>query len=357
MKRMLVLLSCLAAPALALGQPAPVPAAPVPAAPVPAAPVPAAPATAAPAPAAAAAVPLQEFLERRVVEELAAEGTVLGRLGFAVRIQVAGNTVEISLLDITSQRVVRATKIDSLATDREAALATVTQVVANLVAQQSQVTAAPVEVAPAIAPNPAAPPSMMNREEAEARFNREAIGFGSFVIINNQGAILATDNRKWTAWQGELKTGLSHTQFYQLVNRPDLEKQRQSRRATGGLLIGASVAGYVASFLLFHYALSEVEVDDVGNSSGPSDLALYGSIGLLVASAGASLGGFAMMGTQPIDEGEAKRLAQKYNDDLRRKYGLPVVATARSLRPDFRLTGIAPYVGENQAGLAVRMSY
>lgn len=342
MKRILVLLTCLAAPALASAQPAPATSVPV--------------ATAAGA-APAAPVPLQEFLERRVVEELAAEGTVLGRLGFAVRIQVAGSSMEISLLDTTSQRVVRATKLDNLASDRDAALATVTQVVANLVAQQSQVTAAPIEVAPAIAPNPAAPPSMLNREEAEARFNREAIGFGSFVIINNQGTILTTDNRRWTAWQGELKTNLSHTQFYQLINRPDLEKARQSRVATGGLLIGAGVAGCVASFLLFDYAISDTGLDDNGDSKGVNTAAMAGSVGIIVIAGLATVGGLGMMATQPIEEGEAKRLAQKYNDDLRRKYGLPVVATARTLRPEFRLTGIAPYVGENQAGLAVRMSY
>ena len=357
MRRLLLLLTALlAVPGLALAQPSASRPSPPPSGPSAPAAQPA-PATASPA--VASAAPLPDFLLRRVVEELAAEGLVLGRLGYALRISVAGSSVEVSLWDSTSSRVVRTTKVDNLAADREAAVATVTQVVANMVAQQAQVISGPAPSSSSSAPSsPSSPsPGAAPRSafggggqapmDAEARYRREAIGFGSPAL-----GVLGF----WTASRGELQAPLTEEAFCTLVNKPELYRRWHERRVAGKSLFVLGVVGSLAASALFVYSLEAgTERDPFDGSEYPSE-----SVPLMVVSGGLFVGSNVLtfvgvrMSREPVmSENDAKQLAQKYNDDLRRKYGLPVAARQRARAPSFRLTGASPYVGENQAGFAL----
>src|SRR5512144_2938416 len=82
-----------------------------------------------------ATVPIDVFLEQRVAEELAADGTILSRLGVALDVELVGEKAVVSLVDPATRRAVSSTKVDSLPADREAAVATVVQVVANMTTQ------------------------------------------------------------------------------------------------------------------------------------------------------------------------------------------------------------------------------
>ncbi len=294
---------------------------------------------------------LQQFLERRVVEELAAEGLLLGRLGYAVKISVTGNSAEVALWDTTSSRIVRATKVDGLVMDREAALATLTQVVANMVAQQSQVTSEPVPVAPGASPGRLSPPEgRFGREEAEARFRREAIGWGNQVVPGLGPGGLTFLEIDWWAWRGERRAPMSRDEFCAAISQPERcrrwrERQSSSRR----LQLGGKVAVMVVAPALLAWGTYDL-VEDRSRAG----YVLVGAAGVAVIAGGiASIVGGQRQFTPMISDWEAKVEAEKYNDNLRRKYGLPVAATARSLAPSFRVAGATPYVGENRAGLAL----
>ena len=81
--------------------------------------------------------PLAAFLEARVPDELAAEGLVLSRRNLALQIEPVGDKLLVSLIDLVTGRVVASTKLDNPPRDREAAVASVTQVAAALVTQYS----------------------------------------------------------------------------------------------------------------------------------------------------------------------------------------------------------------------------
>ncbi|MBK7536458.1 MAG: hypothetical protein IPI49_14030 [Myxococcales bacterium] len=279
---------------------------------------------------------LQQFLESRVVEELAADGVSLARLGYLVRISVTGSSAEISLLDTTSSRVVRATRVEGLAADREAALATVTQVAANLVAQVISAPA-PVTLAPGASSPPVPDNAHLMQADVQARFAREEVGVGLELLRTR---------RRWWAWQGEMHTPLATLEFLRLMGRQDLAHRIERRERTRDYLFWsyAAVAGTSLAALISAFA----------SDDGELQTQLYWGAGIGGAVALTTL--FATAALAPrieVSEVEAKRLAQKYNDDLRRKYGLPVAARQRARAPSFRLTGASPYVGENQAGFAL----
>jgi hypothetical protein len=277
-----------------------------------------------------------------VVEELAADGVMLARLGYTLRLTLSGGGAEISLLDQLTQRPLSSTTIAELARDREAAVATITQIAANLVSQQANVTALPpvatvqTQPAPPSWSNPAPDPA-----EGELRFRREAIGFNDTFVVQG-GTVTSGGGRLWTPWQGELHLKLTPQQFYSLVNRPDLLAAHQSRRSTGTVV---AVVGGLAMVGGAVFAVSDIK------NGGP---------GRFLAGMGIEVAGGVLFGiglwyliTPPIDEGQAKALAQQYNDNLRRKYGLPVAMRQRRDAHRFSQVALTPFAGENRGGLVL----
>ncbi|MBL8619680.1 MAG: hypothetical protein JNK64_00220 [Myxococcales bacterium] len=134
MKLVHVLAALLAAPAIATAQPA------------------------APAPPAAPASPREAFLEQRVIEELAADGIVLARLDVVLALTPDGDALVIALVDPATGQARASTRLPQVPTDRDAAVATVTQVAATLATQVAAAAppAGPADVPPA---DPPAPPA------------------------------------------------------------------------------------------------------------------------------------------------------------------------------------------------------
>jgi len=133
MKLVPVLAALLAAPAIAIAQPA------------------------APAPPGPPASPREAFLEQRVLEELAADGIVLARLGVALALTPDGDALVVALVDPATGQARASTRLPQVPADRDAAVATVTQVAATL-ATQFAAAAPPAGPAASLAP-PVEPPA------------------------------------------------------------------------------------------------------------------------------------------------------------------------------------------------------
>src|SRR5690606_39358477 len=79
--------------------------------------------------------PIDQFLEQRVPKELATDGVLLSRLGVHLDVELIGDKLLVSLVEDSTNRATASTKIDAIPPDREAAVATVTQVAATLATQ------------------------------------------------------------------------------------------------------------------------------------------------------------------------------------------------------------------------------
>ncbi len=304
------------------------------------------------------------FLEKRVPEELATEGVVLSRRNLGLQIEQLGDKWLVSVVDLTTGRVAASTKVDVLPADREAAVATMTHVVAELAAQVVGHGEPP---APATPPAATPPPVVIDdraertqREIADLKFQRQAIRFSSTYLVTGGGLVPVSGERNWKTFQGELGQELKPLKFYEAVGRPDLAASYRRRR-------GAMIGGYVAAGIgyiiagAFTYAivtnpkdcsidLPDDEFQRCLDDDSALNRRLWGmGIGLGISVVGLSVAIYYAVNRQPIDKNDAAELADRYNQALRGRLGLPVVMHRPLLR-DLRL---APYVNGNQGGLAL----
>ena len=112
-----------------------------------------------------ATAPIAAFLEIRVADELSADGLVLSRLGLALQIEPLGDALLLSLIDLTTGRVVSSTRLDNLPRDREAAVASVTQIAADLI---TKYTGTPTSPPLAGAAPPSSPPPPLSQPSPPA---------------------------------------------------------------------------------------------------------------------------------------------------------------------------------------------
>lgn len=311
----------------------------------------------APAPAPA---PSTAFLQQRVVEELAADGIILSRLGVALELEAIGDKLLVSLVDVTTGRASASTKLDAVPLDREAAVASLTQVVANLTAQLRApaptttpllTTAPPTEgqVAAQIAAQLAAERQRDReeravRERAEIAFREQAIGFGTEIVVsgNQYGVSVA---RNWTAHRGDVREPLDGPDFYAAIGRDDLADQYKTRRHIKiGALVGSIVALGATGYFMYEWGeadrvctLSPDECDNVDADAALTGVLVSGGLSLV------GLGVWAYYHTRPhpISESEAKRLGAEHNRALRARLGLPTSMT------------VAPYASAHGGGLAL----
>jgi hypothetical protein len=295
-------------------------------------------------------VALTTYLEKRVPEELAVEGVVLSRDNLTLKVEQLGDKLLVSLVDLATARVAASTKIDQIPADREAAVASTTHVAADLVAQ--------VHGAPPVAP-PSIPPPPFD-ERAHERFQRQAIRFGATydIDLNKYGASV---HRRWLTFQGDLDQELEPEDFYRLVNRPDLGEEYHHRHTI--MMGSAVVAG--ASFLtsvVFIVRMATVSQQDcnindpnfamcVNNNVRAQEQArdtnvppifIFAGIGLVTG----VVATYFRFNPHPISEGEAKSLADDYNQGLRKNLGLPTARREHHLH-------LAPFVTGRDGGLVL----
>lgn len=305
----------------------------------------------------AAQVSIDVFLEQRVAEELAVGGTILSRLGVALEIEAVGDRLIVSLVDLATRRAVASTKLDTVPADREAAVAQVTQVAANLVAQltgnSSSAAAAVKEVLRDERREREA------REAAEYRFRQEAITFGDQIGVTTTGRTTTVTSRR-VAFQGDVRRRLSAQEFYQTVGRADLAES-YSRRYYGGwtaLAVGgvvATVGTYVWSSGVLEDACDAPNAmyPECFDDPDPPSAQTKETAGLILTGAGLIgmlVGSWYAWRPHPVSEAEMYDLAGQYNNELRRKHGLPVAGRAPHRR---REVLVAPYASIGGGGLTL----
>jgi hypothetical protein len=287
-------------------------------------------ATAAAAP--GAELSLDAFLEQRVPDELAADGTLLSRIGIALDVETVADKVIVSLVDPATRRVIASTKVDQVPVDREAAVAQVTQVAANLVAQLSGGVRVDIKVTGDTGV-PANPVDELKRHgDAEYRYRQEMVTF-------ERGWGISGDKNRVSSYTytqpvlGELKRPLRGCEFYLAVDRPDLASEYSKRRrrgwigALGGPLVTAS--GVIALA--------------IGDDASNAPLQITGGVMTVAGVVGFFGGLWYLWHSHPVDESEWYGLAQHHNATVRRKYGLSV--------------GVAPYAHADGGGLSFAGSF
>ncbi len=280
------------------------------------------------------------FLERRIPDELAADGVLLSRRGLSLKVEQRGSAVTLSLIDVDTGRSVASTKIEHLPEDRDAMVASVTQVVANLVAES-----APGKPEHAGRAAPRAPALASEDDGLAARqrtYRQQAIHFDELAVITGNQYGISTSLSSLPR-RGEMNELIETEDFFRIVGRDDLADHYLHRQhvgkvvaVVGGLaVLGGSVA-MIASV--------------VGSSGGNiNDSLLIG--GGVVAGVGTivmPIGIFVYATANPVGANEAKSMAAQYNAQLRQRLHLP--EAQRSLVHDVRL---ASYGAPDGAGLAL----
>jgi hypothetical protein len=266
-------------------------------------------------------------LEKRVGEALASRGVALARHNFALRIEQSGERWTASLVD-RNGRAAASTHVDQLPDDPEAAAAALTNAVVELDAQVSQ-------------------------RVNEFKFKLLSVRFAPSYLAE---ARLKRGTRQWQLYRGSRDQELGSPEFYQMVGRDDLAQAYQHRRYAmyGAYLTGGVAFGTAAVLTLINESHYEpcnmiegegglVCVNQQHRSLAPVIIAL--AVGLV----GVGVGTYYQRTPQPIDEGDAKALADAYNRELRGKLGL----TAEAHAPRLRDLAVAPYAGGSGAGVAV----
>jgi hypothetical protein len=315
--------------------------------------------------AAAQHVAIDVFLEQRVAEELAADGTILSRLGVALDVEIVGDKTIVSLVDPSTRRAVASTKVDKLPADREAAVATVTQVAANLATQLSgnNSTAAAVKT---VLEDERRHREM--KEQAEAAYKREAITFNDITIVTSDGKRTST-GIAMIAYRGDRR--LSVPEFFDAVDRHDLSEQFYRRRNFGlGALVvgtGAMIAGAImiptkgvadhefgtCSILSPNYDSCQA-AEDMRNDARDRDASRWLKISLGIAIGGAIVGGigyYYIARANPIDEHQAHDMADAHNAKLRSKHGLPSLSQRKTARGAH--VALVPHASESGGGLTL----
>jgi hypothetical protein len=267
------------------------------------------------------------FFEQRVSDELATEGIVLSRKNLRLQIEEVDGKLVVSIVERTTGRALASTTVDTAPVEREAAVAMLMQIAADLVDQIGDGTSE----APAQAPSRVTADAGA-RNAAELGFQRSAIRFGK-------------KYGQWVTYQGNQE--LSPEQFYSDVGRPDLAEAYRHRHR---IAVVGDIAGAVG--LLGGLVLIVANNDPHATRSiaerHPTETMIV-EAGEVVGLIGIGLWSWYAGHPHPIDERDAKALADAYNQHLRADLMLPV---ARS-EPLMRDLQLAPVVTADNYGLAL----
>jgi hypothetical protein len=228
---------------------------------------------------------LDVFLEQRVAEELAADGMPLSRLAVALDVEIVGDKAIVSLVDPGTRRVVASTKLDRLPVDRDAAIASLTQVAANLATQVQ----------------PRTPDA--RRDDNEERYRRESIQFVH--LSEYQRPVLYRNHRR-----------LTHLEVYEAIERPDLVARDRRQHRQGAIV--AIVGGAITAAGIYIAATGRFRDDDRPDSNQ------HLTIGGLTAAVGLATAGFGALhaGSGVTSEDQILDLAEEHNTKLRQRLKL-----------------------------------
>jgi hypothetical protein len=302
--------------------------------------------------------PLDRFLEQRVAEELAADGTILSRLGVALEIEQVGDHLLVSLVDPATRRTVASTKVDNVPADREAAVASVTQVVANLTTQLStKPSSGAGEVKAALEQDRE---DRRAKEAAEFHYKQEAISFGDLYIATTSSSGSTSVSHSMLPYKGGRQ--LTPEEFFVEVGRQDLADTFHHRTVVGWTGIGIGTAIILGSSIYMVAAMPEDNCD-VGSSTfdtcfakHEADTSRHFKVSLAIGGGGllvGLVGYYYMLTRNPASKNEIYDMADAHNAKLRQKYNMPGATSAASFRPHLQDVAIAPYATGDGAGLAV----
>lgn len=303
---------------------------------------------------------LQSALERGLAR--AAEGVRLLRLSLGVLIESRAVQWRVSLIDLATGRTVASTEI-ALPTDRDEAVAVLLR---EIVVLEARVTERRVPEDPVMAregPEDQPPALLSNeartehtqRHAAEMVFRQRSLRFGPSYEIGAQHTYDYLGSQ-WQVFCGRVDQELGALEFYRAIGRPDLAHAYQRRRA---LMVGGFVAGelaFVAAAVL--YVKGHLDLSSCNSLQGQSyahcaemHTSMLSPM-LITAGSGMAAMAFSVYfyrNPHPIDENDAKSLADAYNQRLRRELGLPVAIR----RPILRDVTLRLYVAEHDTGLAL----
>jgi hypothetical protein len=290
-------------------------------------------------------------LEQQVPDELASEGVVLASHGLRLQIKPVGDKWLVSLVAVSTGRPVTSTRVDLLPADRDAAVAVMTDVVANLVAHALEASApAPATAlpsAPAVAPPAAPAPTPAPPSQAELAYQRQALRFAAVYDIDDRRGAPSVQHQ-WLVFQGDPGRSLSAEEFYHVLGRDDLADAYRARRGwriAGGItaVLGLSTAVVLGIASLDHGCIG------LGCSSQRPDY-----VAPMLASFGIGLAGFMVLHVKSdppaVNETNARTLADAYNQRLRARLGLPPHAMHRAPIRDIALV---PIVASGDRGLVL----
>lgn len=300
--------------------------------------------------------PLDRFLEQRVAEELAADGTILSRLGVALEIEQVGDHLLVSLVDPATRRAVASTKVDNVPADREAAVASVTQVVANLTTQLStKPSSGAGEVKAALEQDRE---DRRAKEDAEFHYKQEAITFGDLYIATTTNGSTSVSH-SMLPYKGGRQ--LTPEEFFVEVGRQDLADTFHHRTVVGWTGIGIGSVFVLGGAIYMTAGLTDN--CDAGSSTFDTCFAQHQAdekkhfeIGIGISAGGlliSMVGYYYLLTRNPASKNEIYDLADVHNAKLRQKYNMPGATSDASFRPHLQDVAIAPYATGDGAGLAV----
>lgn len=318
---MSLVLVCALAGAAAAQTPAPTE--PAPGEPAPGEPAPSEPA---PAPTGPASAPA---LEQQVTDQLAAQGIALSRRNLGLRIQRSGTEGPwtVAVVDLGNGRVAASVEVDAPA-DPEAALPVVTRAATELAEQVGQ-------------------------RVNELKFKLMSLRFTPAYEARTRPGRAP---RQWQVFRGGRGEEVEAPEFFQMVGRDDLATSYRRRHLVMVGSYAVAVAGFATAAILTIESQSPLtECQTVQGEQGQVCLdRKHRTLAPIVVALAAGLTGIAV-GTylvrhpQPIDEDDARALADGYNQRLRGALGLRAAAKP----PRLRDVALVPYAGRTDAGLAL----
>jgi hypothetical protein len=293
-------------------------------------------------------------LEKRLTEELAARGIVLARHHVGLLIEPRGEHCSVSLFDLATGRPAAATEIDRLPANPDEAIALlVRSVIALDIAIDPQRAAEPRATAPEPGASSPLPPTLLARRRAsQALFRRYSLRFAPSYDLGARQEREIGDN--WQVYRGRVDEELDPQEFYRMVGRDDLARAYQRRQALmlGGYVV-AGVAFGAAAVIYFRRNdprgcdPASPQFDQCSRDRILSNVP--GIVAGAVGVAGGLFGTYFFRNPHPIDENDAKTLADAYNQRLRGQLGLPVAGG----EPLVRELAVSPVVGSASRGVAL----
>ena len=265
-------------------------------------------------------------MDQRVTDQLAAQGTALSRHNLGLRIQRGEGPWTVAVVDLGNGRVAASIQVDAPA-DPDAALPIVTRAATDLAGQVGQ-------------------------RVNEIKFRLMSLRFTPAY----EAPTRPSAPRQWQVFRGGRGEELDTPEFFQMVGRDDLATSYRRRHL---VMIGSyafAVTGFAtAAILTIENQSPLTECQAVQGDQGQVCLDQHHRtvapivVALVAGLAGVAVGTYLYRHPQPIDEDDARALADGYNQRLRGALGLRAAARP----PRLRDVALAPYAGRTDAGLAL----